>query len=363
MIEIFFYVASLICVITILISLFAKEGLNTSVVFVFTFLLVTLHVTLSYLRDAKSDTVRYLQYYSSYTNDGLEKLLNFSDPFNLGFRAWNYTLASFGFNNELFLAATSLLFILLLYISCRNILSNYSALLIVALYSIYPYTLLYSYSGLRQGLAMGFACIAISKVLSQSKLWVVILFLIASFLFHHTSIIYFAIIAVFFIPVKVKWYFVAYAFISLVSATGINELIINQVINVDSFGAREAIYFSGDISYRTGFRLDFFLFSLLPLTFYFIDRGLVDFDSRFNQSNNLIRIVCIYLLLNSTGLLLNFMPYNDRFFAMSWILIPIILGLMYEYRMRLSKVTYFIYLSCCSFLFITYSSMWFFLEK
>ena len=75
------------------------------------------------------------------------------------------------------------------------------------------------------------------------------------------------------------------------------------------------------IHYKTGFRIDFTLFSLFPVFLYiFFYRKIPE-----NKKEYINNWISLYLLLNSIFQFLCFMPFNDRFAAFSWFIWPIVI--------------------------------------
>ncbi|HOZ84612.1 MAG TPA: EpsG family protein [Niabella sp.] len=71
-----------------------------------------------------------------------------------------------------------------------------------------------------------------------------------------------------------------------------------------------------NFAYKTGFRVDFIIYSLAPilLAFYFKRKG---FDDKFYN-----QLLSSYILCNAFWLLLIRIPFTDRLAALSWVLIP-----------------------------------------
>lgn len=101
-----------------------------------------------------------------------------------------------------------------------------------------------------------------------------------------------------------------------------------------SLGAESA----RDSIFSVGFRLDFILYSLIPLIYAsYLKYKCKIIDVFYN------RVLNLYICVNSIWLLIIRLPYTDRFAYLSWFLIPILLyypyskGLIYENKIWLFK--------------------------
>ena len=94
---------------------------------------------------------------------------------------------------------------------------------------------------------------------------------------------------------------------------------------------------------------DFLIFSMVPILL----MGYFEFRSGFDREWNSIFVA--YIVLNSVANALSFIPYSDRIYSFSWLLIPIIITVLYRHLPYLIKVSY-IFMSISIFYF--YNSFW-----
>ena len=75
----------------------------------------------------------------------------------------------------------------------------------------------------------------------------------------------------------------------------------------------------GDSSYKTGFRIDFIIYSVIPIliAYYYTKKAQV-------KSNLYYQLYRTYILANAFWLLVIRMTYTDRMAYLSWFLIPYI---------------------------------------
>lgn len=104
--------------------------------------------------------------------------------------------------------------------------------------------------------------------------------------------------------------------------TSLTSVVSDIMTLAGGLDARTADWSDGDGSdvYNVGFRVDFLIYSLVPLLF-----------ARYNIKNLIVEapiyraIYRTYLLVNSLWLLLIRVPYTDRFAYLSWFMIPFLL--------------------------------------
>ncbi|OWL94495.1 hypothetical protein CBQ26_15180 [Deinococcus indicus] len=102
-------------------------------------------------------------------------------------------------------------------------------------------------------------------------------------------------------------------------------------------------YVSGSFNYAKGFRIDFTLFSMIPILL----SAVISFKK---MSEDTRWIYNSYLIMNGFGLMINFISFSDRLLISSWILIPILAALfirdisMYAYKIMFNKIFFSSYI-------------------
>jgi hypothetical protein len=81
----------------------------------------------------------------------------------------------------------------------------------------------------------------------------------------------------------------------------------------------QAYAYNTDIAYKTGFRLDFVVYSIIPIIIAKLYQKKGYFDHFYNQ------LLSLYVICNAFWLLLIRIAFSDRFATLSWFLIPILL--------------------------------------
>lgn len=176
----------------------------------------------------------------------------------------------------------------------------------------------YGTNVIRQGVAMA---IMLFAMMNNMKILFRILLFVVSILFHKSMIII-VFAYMFSIYLKRNKYFVGFWIICFVFSFLSFDLsfVFENIGFVDN---RIEDYTSdvdgGTTGYNAGFRLDFIIYSLIPLFFsyyYIIKRKYCD--------NTYSLFIRLYLLINAIWLLVIRIPYSDRMAYLCWIFIPFI---------------------------------------
>jgi hypothetical protein len=282
-------------------------------------------------RPLDGDTGRYISAFEVIRLDTLPNALAQADGNHL-FVLLNWLLGQLG-NDPLWLIAPITLFLsFMLWRTIRQVLPARYAWICILLYSVYPYFVFYLASGIKQGLAM--AMLLQGYILLQAKKWHASIWLGLAYLFHNGAALAFPFIGLHWLLWRTKFgYRKAFAFgltllagTTILSITGLNEQLLSPLQNYFEFSDNYLIYFNdpSEVSYQAGFRIDFTMFSLLPLLAGLWLRG---------KGRHLSPAISgwwlnLYLLLACIYQLFSFVPFADRFAAFSWYLIPLILAIM-----------------------------------
>lgn len=223
-----------------------------------------------------------------------------------------------------------------------------------AVVTFYLFSLFTAYSLgmniIRNGLAVGMLFMSLICYRSRNT-FACYLFLILAYLFHSSSLLW--IIAFTFVimfhKANVKWYFIWWVIASVISYSNfINASIIDKItIFLPEFSSDKLATYTEVTDYRTGFRLDFWFFSLIFVgSFYYYRKHI---NGRLPEA-----LLKLFLLLNSIFILMFFLPYNDRFGLLSYILIPSLAGFIYQNKDAVSKLSFnffFLFLGIYSIFF------------
>jgi hypothetical protein len=280
------------------------------------------------LRPVTGDSWGYYQRFIKLRNVGLKDAFHdrASDPL---FTLLNWLAGQFGTSELLLFGATLVVFFGIFVLALRSLLAPAAATVVFMCYTVFPYFVAYAASGLRQGLAMVFLLMALVQFsrgrrdgwlwllvapLWHSGAWLAVIVIVA-----HQSLILVTR------RERSRWLVVlgTLGVAILLSATGVNRELLGRL--PVEIPVEKLIYFTdpSQYGYRAGFRADFLLFSLVPLTSaWALRRKAPTFSYRGSGW-----WLSIYLSLNMIYHLFAFAPFADRFAGFSWFLMPLVIFL------------------------------------
>lgn len=179
--------------------------------------------------------------------------------------------------------------------------------------------LAYGVNTIRAGLSLSLLLFSFSK--KNNKMLFLILITISPLIHKSILLIATALIITNFIK-KSNFYLFIWLFAFVISSMNIN--LINDISNlfseVDSRVGQYMTLEKNELYIKSGFRLDFIVYSLYPilLGYYYI------FISGFKDAVYK-RLFNTYILLNAFWLLVIRIPYGDRFAYLSWFLLPFLI--------------------------------------
>jgi len=169
---------------------------------------------------------------------------------------------------------------------------------------------------LRNGLSLCFILLGIYSILEKDTKNFII-YMIIAYLFHRTAVIPIALILIvsFFNKIDIKYYLAFYGLAILLSVVGFGFHVIPFLSELGGEDFQK-LSFSGDTSYKIGFRFDFVLYNTFFLILFL----------KFTNWNAVDSILIKYYILGSIVFFFNFyIPFSDRFGIYSWIIIPLLL--------------------------------------
>lgn len=208
-------------------------------------------------------------------------------------------------------------------------------LLIALIWLSYPFFYSITLNVIRQGLAFVFVIYAIDAKLQNRKYSPYVLLLLGT-LFHYATLLY----MICFIVLELKPKFIMllwFWFLTVIFAFfgWIDEVIqsLLRMIIGDNQYYSSYLDSSINIDYAVGFRIDFVIFSALPIAYYFL---LKKYKSE--NLNGFSFVFTLYLAMNIFYLCFASFPYSDRFALASWLLIPLMIDLNFLRRIRMLRV-------------------------
>lgn len=259
--------------------------------------------------DYGSDKVRYLELFENLETNTYSK--------DIGWIYYNKLIKLFFNNSGVFFFITAIFYFSSNYAFLNRLVKKeYVFYLLIATVGALGF-FSYGVNTIRAGIGLSFFLLAI---VSRKK-FLFVLFAIFSVLIHKSMLIP---IAAFFITRIYKntkyylWGWLAFLIVSIINVNTVSDFLKTTFAESDE---RVDIYIGVETSelYNAGFRIDFLLYSVLPLllgTFYI-------FKLKFNDKFY-IHLFNVYVVVNSFWLLLIRIPFTDRFAYLSWFLIPFI---------------------------------------
>jgi hypothetical protein len=286
----------------------------------------------SVFREIDGDTGRYSSTFQGLASQGFTKMWAQTTN-NWLFETLMWGLAQFGTNPLWFIIPITLFCILMMRHSLRELLGPTDTAIAMLLYSVYPFFIFFVSGGLKQAICMallmqGYVCLFKKRRLEA------VVFLALAPLFHTGGVLIFPFLMIHFLTWRPNFgYHKAFTvslglflFCTGLSFTGLNQTLMAPVQAYASFSDNYALYFmdAKDIGYRAGFRLDFTVFSLLPLfAGWWLRRQGNGLSAEISGwwLNLCCLLACLYQLFA-------FAPFADRFATFGWFLTPAVLVIM-----------------------------------
>ncbi|WP_100644229.1 EpsG family protein [Alteromonas facilis] len=296
------------------------------------------------MRDIHGDTFRYLRSYDRMVGQDFFIAILESGK-EIGFTVLSWLSANAGVGHRWYLAGIFVIGIVPFIAGLKKLYGDGWGYMLVV-YAAYPFFLSYFASGMRQAVAMSIAFFAIVHYAHHHKLIRTLIVIAIASLFHLSVLVLLpALFALHFAErfLTLPKILALWTVVVFISASGINESALGFLSGFFDESSRYQYYLDSDkvaqvrdlMGYRTGFRIDFTLFSIVPVLFvlYFERRQGID-----------LWLIKFYLIVNCAFQLLSFTASNDRFAALSWFYIPAILvhSQFYQRPMRSSKLAYYL---------------------
>jgi hypothetical protein len=319
-------------------------------------------------REPVGDPWRYMMGLKNIAELSFEGLLAY-DKAPIGFKLLNWFTSVISVNSIVFFSVIYVFCIIPLYLAFRERFDKVNTAVLMMLYLLYPFYLNYLGSGFKQGIGFGFMLWGLVCLLDTEKPKTLkgITLLSVAVLFHTSFfIVVFAYLTWYFLFKKrpLYWSLGVLAFCVLLAILGIVENVVTAILPqgiIDSLGFNEYFddtFTAGEhfqsLNYKTGFRLDFAIFTLAPLAV------LLYFKRKVEESTGQ-DVIKVYCLLASAYFLLCFIPFSDRMAAFSWFLIPYMLYFNGQPKFMHKMQHYFVLISISSYplLILTYSKKFF----
>lgn len=245
---------------------------------------------------------------------------DFSD---IGWKLIYIVINYFSSDYIFFFLCLSLLYVGVRYLSCYYICKTNSFLLFLMLVSSYLF-LSYGVNTIRSGVASSFVLLSLSFLNKENKhVLLSVLFAFLSIGIHKSMAITIGALCFSLIYPNPKFYikiWIISFFISFFIGSTVSSVLGEFV--AENAGSRAGGYITSEDStiYKRGFRIDFIIYSLLPIIigyYYIYKKGFYD--------RYYMVLLSTYIIANVFFVLVIRANYIDRFAYLSWFLMPIIL--------------------------------------
>lgn len=182
-------------------------------------------------------------------------------------------------------------------------------------------TFSYGTNGIKAGAAASLFLVALSLYENRKWLWSII-FLFFSIGFHHAMILPITAFIICLFVKKPQWFFLFWVLCLVLSLFHIN---IFQYLFANLVDESGSIYLIGDgenirSDILGGFRLDFILYSVIPIAV-----GWIAVFRKHIKSKHYFVLLNLYTLTNAIWLLCMYAEFTNRIAYLSWLLYPIVL--------------------------------------
>lgn len=179
---------------------------------------------------------------------------------------------------------------------------------------------------IRQGLGIALSCVAIVCFL-KNRLRLSSLLIILASLIHSASIFTFAIFLIRIRGVSVWWMVAAVFAVFALSIAGVTEFVFDGLLSLTGIYPKHLIEYTLVSSWReySGgiHRIDFLLFSLVPLIPYAYFNMMVDIDKESAKFNLYEKLMLMYVALVIPFGFFSYMTFSDRYLMQAWMLLPL----------------------------------------
>lgn len=287
--------------------------------------------------DKNRDTANYSESYEELNVEQTDELnVNDNEAKDYGYWLLNYLCKLFNLPTRLFFLICATLYITPVAIFSRRLSKKYAFLIFLM------FTASMSFLGaganiMRNGLASSLLLLAF---VNYKKLIYFVLFAILAISMHKSVMLPLVAFIIARIFHKSKWYIALWA-IALPLSFFIKDTLTTWLLGSEFFAERVEGYLLNDAAdmdlfSHTGVRYDFILYSMVPIVVggYFILKK--NFEDKFYSI-----LYATYLLSNSFWIIINDVPFSDRFAYLSWFIMPVLIiypFLFSNIKMRYSKI-------------------------
>lgn len=286
-----------------------------------TFLLALFMVMFIGFRPASSafvDMMNYITFYHAF-HEGIVFIFD-KEAENLLFDNYFAWIGSMRLGTTFFFVTIAAIYFICTYIACKRMFPRDTLIAYLVFLAAFS-TFSYATNGIKAGAAAAIFLMALSY---RENLKICIPLILVSWGFHHSMIMVVVAFVLTLIYKNPKVYFAGWCFCLLVAAAHISffqELFAGILSDSGDSGADYLITEGDDWGGKTGFRIDFVLYSAVPIL---VGYWAV-YKKRLQLSKMYTCLLNLYMTLNGTWMLCMYASFTNRIAYLSWFLYPIVL--------------------------------------
>lgn len=281
----------------------------------FVFCLLFIGIREWWIEDVFADSIRYGESYQ------VMKFSDLQDAKDFGFTFFSLFCKLMGFSTDIYFLICAFLYLFPLYKVAKKIGGSYSFFLFLVCVSSFSF---YNYgvNGVRNGIATSFLLLSI---VNYKNYFLLFIYALIGLLFHLSVALPFIMtLIVLYSKINEKYCLLIWG-VSILIGVYATDVFKDLILEIGWFDSRTSQYLGQqntdmDLFSREGFRWDFLIYSSFPilLSLYCVYKK--------NVKNEIyIFLLKIYLLTNSAWLVINAVPFSNRFAYLSWFMMPVLI--------------------------------------
>lgn len=266
--------------------------------------------------DVFKDSARYGNFYLDYLSG---QSLDIESVQDIGFEILSVICSYIGLSVDVYFLVCAFLYVYPLYSVSKKISCRYWLLFFMMFITAISFWG-YGVNGIRNGIATSFMLLAFTEYKNKYKF---IIWGVMGILFHKSVILPFLTFLIAMCPINVKFYFILWA-LAIPASFIINTVFYDLLLGISFIADRAEDYLSPTATSSAfshiGFRYDFLIYGAVPVLMglYFLYKK--SFKNIFYE-----KLLMCYILSNAFWILINQVPYSNRFAYLSWFMMPILL--------------------------------------
>ena len=316
--QVFIYRTLLTCIaLAFSVLLVAKQGEIHRYSLLISLILLLFCIVFIGFREISEVFVDMQNYSTMYESFSPNVKFDAEDSIDYGFYVLQYICAHLQLSTTCFFVICAVLYVTPLFLVVKKISREYSSVILLMIVTSMSF-FNYGVNVVRNGIATSFLLLAF---VHYKKIILYFILGIIAISFHKSVLLPFVVFFVARYYYNCRFYLLLWC-LSIPFHFIIKDYVSVAILGMDFISNRAEVYLNGFGSsyYKSGFRLDFLLYSFCPVLIggYFIFRKI--FNDIFYKI-----IYSAYLGTNAVWILIIDVPYSDRFAYLSWFMMPVLL--------------------------------------